>query len=240
MAILELKNIVFQKDEKRIIDGVSFSMEQGVVYAVVGPNGAGKSTLANIIMGLDGYKDIKGDIIFDNESIVNFSVTERAKKGITLSWQEPARFEGLKVKDYLKSSGKNDINDALKMVGLNPNEYLERSVDSTLSGGERKRIEIASIIAMRPRLVIMDEPDSGIDIEAINKIFHTIKYLKDSGTTVLLITHSLEVLKKAEHAFILCNGKIIDKGKAGEVGDYFIEKCMSCRHKNIPDEDKIK
>ncbi|MDD5086813.1 MAG: ABC transporter ATP-binding protein [Candidatus Nanoarchaeia archaeon] len=240
MAILELKNIVFQKDEKKIIDGVSLSIEEGMVYAVVGPNGAGKSTLANIIMGLEGYKDIQGDILFDNESIVNLSVTDRAKKGITLSWQEPSRFEGLKVKTYLKFSGKNDINNALKMVGLDPQEYLERSVDSTLSGGERKRIEIASIIAMKPRLVILDEPDSGIDIEAINKIFETIKYLKESGTTVILITHSLDVLKKAEYAFILCNGKIIDKGKAGEVGNYFIERCMSCRHKNIPDEEKIK
>ncbi len=240
MAILELKNIFFQKDEKRIIDGVSLSIEQGVVYAVVGPNGAGKSTLANIIMGLDGYREIKGDILFKDESIADLSVTDRAKKGITLAWQEPSRFEGLKVKIYLKSSGKNDIRDAINRVGLNPDDYLERAVDSTLSGGERKRLEIASILTMKPKLVILDEPDSGIDIEAINKIFETIKYLKESGTTVILITHSLDVLKKAEYAFILCNGKIIDKGKTSEIGKYFIERCMSCRHKNVPDENKIK
>jgi Fe-S cluster assembly ATP-binding protein len=120
-------------------------------------------------------------------------------------------------------------------VGLEPNEYLGRAVDRTLSGGERKRIELASILTMEPRLVMMDEPDSGIDVEALNRIFDAIQFLKEKGSTVLLITHSSTVLEKADHAFLICCGKMVEKGPVDKIIKYFGEKCIPCDHKNEPD-----
>ena len=117
---------------------------------------------------------------------------------------------------------------------MNPSDYLNRSVDKTLSGGERKRIELASILTMAPSLVMMDEPDSGIDVEALNKIFQAIARLKENGTTVLLITHSQTVLEQADHAFLMCCGRVVEKGAVDKIMNYFGEKCIPCDHKNQP------
>jgi Fe-S cluster assembly ATP-binding protein len=119
-------------------------------------------------------------------------------------------------------------------VALDPDQYLSRAVDKTLSGGERKRVELASLLAMQPEAVLLDEPDSGIDIEALNKIFQAIELLKSNGSTVILITHSLAVLKRAEHAFLMCHGDIIDKGSVDRINGYFENKCIPCDHKNMP------
>lgn len=161
---------------------------------MVGPNGAGESTLAHTIMGLSRYTDFAGDILFEGESLKGPAIDQRARKGITMAWQEPARYEGLTVESFISAGAEDKSRDnsskALELVGLEPSEYLARAVDRTLSGGERKRIELASILTMAPKLVLMDEPDSGIDVDALNKIFDAIQLLKQQGTTVLLITHS--------------------------------------------------
>jgi len=236
MGILELKDVSLKMNGKWILNGLNVSFQKGHVHAVVGPNGAGKSTLAYTIMGLEGYRNITGDIIFERESIKNMDVTERAKRGITLAWQEPARYEGLSMRKFLMASGKKvDVEDILEKVGLDAREYANRAVDKTLSGGERKKIELASILAMKPKLVMLDEPDSGIDVASLEKIFEAIKMLKEDGTTVILITHSPAVLKQAEHAFLMCNGMMIDKGKVEKIIPFFEGKCMPCRHKNMPD-----
>lgn len=122
------------------------------------------------------------------------------------------------------------------MVGLDPALYAERAVDRTLSGGERKRIELASIIAMRPRLVMMDEPDSGVDMDALTSILEVIRELRSRGTTILLITHSLTVLRHADHAFLLCAGRLVEKGTADRLIPCFEGKCLPCKHVNAPDE----
>jgi Fe-S cluster assembly ATP-binding protein len=238
-AILEIRDLVLEKDGKRIIDGLSMDVWKGHIHAVVGPNGAGKSSLSYVLMGLDGYTDYQGEIKYLGESLKNLSITDRAKKGLTLAWQEPARYEGLTVRQYLEASCKDEnnkdcISSSLEKVGLEPEKYLDRALDKTLSGGERKRIELASIFIMKPELVIMDEPDSGIDIEAIENIFSMLKTFKDEGTTVIFITHSLPVLEKADHAFLLCEGYLRDKGKIGEIYKYFSNKCISCKHPNKP------
>ncbi len=235
MGILELKDVSLKINGKQILNGLNVDFWEGHVHAVVGPNGAGKSTLAYTIMGLEGYRNIDGEIIFEGEPIKDLNVTERARKGITLAWQEPARYEGLSVKKFLMASGKKvDVEDILEKVGLGV-EYAERAVDKTLSGGERKKIELASILAMKPKLVMLDEPDSGIDVASLEKIFEAIKMLKEEGTTVILITHSLAVLKQAEHAFLMCNGMIVDKGKVEKIIPFFEGKCVPCRHKNMPE-----
>lgn len=235
MAELSIKNLSLEKNGRKIIDKISLDVEQGSVCALVGPNGAGKSTLAYILMGLEGYTQIFGDIFLDGKSIKKKPVSERAQLGLTLAWQEPARFQGLKVEDYLKASiGKNldDISQALQRVGLFPEKYLSRAVDKTLSGGERKRIELASIICMKPRLVILDEPDSGVDVEAIKKVFEVIDYLKSIGTTIIIITHNMQVLKRADVAYLMCEGKIIDKSEGRNVAQYFKSRCLNCPKKN--------
>ncbi|MCD6502582.1 ABC transporter ATP-binding protein [bacterium] len=238
MGILQIKDLTLSLGGKNVLDGLNIDLEEGHIHALVGPNGTGKSTTAYAIMGLDGYRHFEGDILFDGKSIKNLSIDERARLGITLAWQEPARYEGLKIRSFIKASAKDkseaSIRSALEKVDIDPEKYLERSLDKTLSGGERKKIELASILAMQPRLVVLDEPDSGIDVASLQKIFEALKYFKDNGATVVLITHSLEVLKHAEHAFLLCNGSIFDEGNADSMSRYFKNKCIPCKHKNAP------
>ena len=218
---------------------VDLNLEERQIIGLIGPNGAGKSTLAFTIMGLSGYRDFEGDILLNGRSINSLNVDERARQGISLAWQEPARFEGLSIRNFLRASARDkseeSIAEALEKVALEPAEYLSRAVDKTLSGGERKRIELASLLVMQPSVVLLDEPDSGIDVEALNRIFEAIQLLKNSGSTVILITHSLPVLQQAEHAFLMCHGSILNKGTVDQICGYFENKCMSCDHKNMPD-----
>ena len=232
MSILQLKNISLELGGKPILNGLSLDVWEGHVHAVIGPNGAGKSTMASLIMGLGGYQDFQGELLFEGESLRGVSVAERARRGITLAWQEPARFEGLSVRSFIQAAAKEKtdraVRDALDQVGLEPGKYIDRAVDRTLSGGERKRVELASILAMRPKLVLMDEPDSGIDVEALERIFEALKLLTEWRATVITITHSLAVLNQAEHAFLLCHGTLVDKGSVDRIARYFEEKCVTC------------
>ncbi|MGC9307299.1 MAG: ABC transporter ATP-binding protein [Thermoplasmatota archaeon] len=239
MGILEIDNVTLAVEGKHILDDLSIDFWEGHVHAIVGPNGAGKSTLAFTIMGLEGYRDIDGDIRFEGDSITSLAVDERARRGITLAWQEPARYEGLSIQSFIRAgtpdADSDTIADVLEQVGLAPEEYMDRAVDETLSGGERKKIELASILAMRPRFVMLDEPDSGIDVASLEKIFEGIDLLRGYGATVVLITHSMTVMQQAEHAFLLCGGQLVDKGRMEKILPYFEQECIPCGHKNIPD-----
>jgi Fe-S cluster assembly ATP-binding protein len=239
MGILEIKNLSLNLGDRPILNNLTIDFWQGHVHAVVGPNGAGKSTLASTVMGLTGYGNVEGDIFYEGNSIKELSVDERARAGITLAWQEPARFEGLSIRDFIKAASNNksetNAKEVLNSVGLEPDEYLTRKVDKTLSGGERKKVELASILGMKPKIALLDEPDSGIDIESIERIFEAVKLLKREGTTVILITHSLAVLNQAEHAFLMCHGQLVDKGDVAKIKKYFENKCLTCDHKNFPD-----
>lgn len=238
MGVLELHDVRLNAGGRPILNGLSADFWEGHIHALIGPNGAGKSTLANTIMGLAGYRTFEGDILFQGSSIKALNVDERARLGLTLAWQEPARFEGLSVRAFVLAGAKEKSTQHLKQllmqVGLAPEKYITRAVDKTLSGGERKRIELASILAMKPRLVLMDEPDSGIDVSALDHIFAALRSLKASGATVILITHSMAVLNQAEHAFLMCDGKMIDKGPIERIAKYFENKCISCDHENQP------
>jgi Fe-S cluster assembly ATP-binding protein len=173
--LLDIKDLTIPTlDGKRfILNKTSFGVKEGSIHAVIGPNGSGKSTLAYCIMGLENYKPSSGKIYFDGIDVTEMSITERAKLGITLAWQEPARIEGLSVKKYISLGIKEKVNlkekvkEALEIVNLPPEKYVNRCVDETLSGGERKRIELAAVIAMKPRLIILDEPDSGYSLKRI-------------------------------------------------------------------------
>jgi len=234
MSILQLRDVTLKLGDKPILDHLSFDVWEGHVHALIGPNGAGKSTTASLIMGLSGYGDFEGDVLFEGESLRGLSIDQRARRGITLAWQEPARFEGLPVRSFIQAAAKDPSDDRLRevldQVGLEPEAYLDRAVDRTLSGGERKRIELASILAMEPKLVMMDEPDSGIDVEALERIFEALSAFRQRGTTVLMITHSMAVLRHAEHAFLMCCGRLVDKGSVDRIAYYFERKCIPCDH----------
>ncbi|MBD3236062.1 MAG: ATP-binding cassette domain-containing protein [Candidatus Eisenbacteria bacterium] len=240
-SILELQEIILELGGRRILDCLSMAFWPGHVHAVVGPNGAGKSTLASMIMGLGDYRAHGGDVRFEDRSIKELSIDQRARLGIALAWQEPARYEGLTVRRFV-GAGAADATEAalrrrLEQVALDPDRYLDRAVDRTLSGGERKRIELASILAQEPRLVMMDEPDSGIDVEALGRIFDAIRLLREEGVTVLLITHSQTVLEQADHAFLICCGRMVAKGSVAKIKEFYGERCLPCDHQNAPRED---
>ncbi|VVB92953.1 putative branched-chain amino acid transport ATP-binding protein LivG [uncultured archaeon] len=168
--------------------------------------------------------------MFKGIVINDLKLYERALLGITMAWQEPARFEGISVRDYLALKMKG-INPSpyLEMVGLFPELYLDRTMDKSLSGGERKRIELASIVALEPKLAILDEPDSGIDMLSLQDIINVINALKKNGSSVLLITHREEIAEIADRASQVCNGKIVCSGAPEKVVKYYkSRKCEVC------------
>ncbi|MFW6381567.1 MAG: ABC transporter ATP-binding protein, partial [Bacillota bacterium] len=220
IKVVEIKGLDLKLDSHPILEDVSLEIEAGEVFALIGPNGCGKSSLAYTVMGLKDYRPDSGDIYFKGDKINGLTVDERARRGITLAWQEPSRFEGVSVREFLslglRSRGQEITEEklawALNEVAIYPGKYLDRNIDDTLSGGERKRIELASILLMQPELVILDEPDSGVDVVALNNIGKVINDFKKQGTAVLLITHSEGILELADRAALLCNGEIFKKG----------------------------
>ncbi|TDO94397.1 iron-regulated ABC transporter ATPase subunit SufC [Halanaerobium saccharolyticum] len=234
--LLEVKDLHLKIEDAEILKGMEFSLEKGEVFALIGPNGCGKSTLAYSLMGINNYHPQKGEMIFKGEKINDLAINERAKKGITLAWQEPARYQGVTVREFLslglKSKGEEvteeKLKSALNKVAINPYQYLDRYVDKSLSGGERKRIELASLILMHPELIILDEPDSGVDVVALNNIAEMINYFKESGSGILLITHSEEMLKYADRAALICEGEIIRQGDPSDISEYFKSFCGPC------------
>lgn len=241
MAILETRDLSLEIEGNTILNEVNMDITENKIQAVVGPNGAGKSSLAFSIMDLEGYRDVEGDIIYEGESIVELGVSECADRGIALAWQEPARYEGLTVEKFIGAAGdggRSRASEVIRKVGMEPEDYLDRALDSGLSGGERKKIELASILAMEPDLVLLDEPDSGIDVASLGRIFEGIQLLKNEGATVVLITHSPTAMEQAEYAFLMCHGELIEEGDIREVSSYFEEKCVPCDHKNRPEEEE--
>ena len=230
MPLLEIKNLTYTAGNKKILDEFSLSIEASEVHAILGTNGTGKSTLAYLIMGCDGYRPSSGEIVFEKKVINTLKIHERAQLGITMAWQEPVRFEGISVKDYLALKNENaNPRLCLEMVGLHPEIYLHRMVDKSLSGGERKRIELASILALYPKLAILDEPDSGIDMLSTNDIINVINVFKKNGSSVLLITHREEISLIADRASQMCKGKIVCSGTPVKVADYYkSRKCLVC------------
>ena len=236
MPLLEVKNVVYgagQDGRTPILAGLSLSIESGEVRALLGTNGTGKSTLAYLIMGCDCYKASSGEITFSGARMNDLSIHERAGFGITMAWQEPVRFEGITVRDYLTLKRPSlDAAPFLDLVGLAPELYLDRMVDKCLSGGERKRIELASVLALNPKLAILDEPDSGIDMLSLQDILNVLSAFKRNGSAVLLITHREELARAADRASQLCNGTIICSGTPEKVAEHYKARhCLICKNR---------
>jgi Fe-S cluster assembly ATP-binding protein len=225
-----MSGVRLELQDKPILDGLDLALASGEIHGLLGANGSGKSSLAYAVMGCEGYRCSAGEIVFDGQRIDDLPIHERARLGITLAWQEPARFEGLSVRDYLRLGGDAvDGEDCLRRVGMAPADYLPRMVDKTLSGGERKRIELASVLALNPRLVILDEPTSGIDLLSIGEIMDVIRTFKARGAAVLLITHREEITRMADRASQLCGGRIVCSGDPATVAaNYRGRACLRC------------
>lgn len=210
--MLELKNICFSRDNKKILNNLSLTIDTNKFIAFTGPNGSGKSTLAKIIMGIE--MPDSGTITFLGQDITNLNITQRAKLGIGFAFQQPVKFKGLTVKDLIEIASNNTVTikeacDYLSEVGLCAKEYINRQIDSKLSGGELKRIEIAMTIARKSALTIFDEPEAGIDLWSFNNlidIFEKIK--KENNRTILAITHQERILNIADEIILLKNGEI--------------------------------
>lgn len=230
MPLIEIHNLVYEAGDKKVLDGLSLNINPSEVHALLGTNGTGKSTLAYLIMGCEGYNPTSGEILFEGRAINDLKIHERAKLGITMTWQEPVRFEGISVRDYLTLNNKGtDTSQYLKMVGISSDQYAGRMVDKCLSGGERKRIELASALALRPKLAILDEPDSGIDMLSTQDIINVINIFKKNGSSALLITHREKIALIADKASQICKGKIVCSGSPVEVAEYYkARKCLAC------------
>ncbi len=228
-ALLQVQDVWVERPGAEVLRGVNLAVQQGEVHTLLGLNGSGKTSLALTLMGAGGYTPVQGRILFDGRDVTAFSVTERARAGLTLAWQEPARFEGLPTADYLalgmEEPSRERIEEALTAVALSPAAYMSRAVDTALSGGERKRIELAAVYAMQPRLAVLDEPDSGIDVLGIEEIAVLLRRMSEGGTAVLLITHRDELADVADTASLMCGGAIVSSGTPAEVREYFAQHC---------------
>lgn len=234
-VLLKVEDLRVSRPGVEILRGVNLTVQAGEVHALVGLNGSGKTTLAFALAGSKGYEADSGRVLFSDEDITKLGITERARRGLTLAWQEPARFEGLTAFDYLAmgmaAPARRLVDEALEAVALSPRVYSGRMVDDALSGGERKRIELAAVYAMRPRLAVLDEPDSGVDVLCLSDIMDLVRRMADGGTTVLLITHRDEMAEVADVASLICAGTTVRTGSPTEVRRYFAQRCR--RHGDL-------
>jgi len=232
--LLEVKDLHLAREGRLLLAGVNLTLLAGEIHVLLGLNGSGKSTLAYTIMDCAGYQPDRGSILFEGRDITHLSISERARLGITLAWQEPARFEGIPVGKYISLGMANPdrqrVLEALEAVGLPPERYAYRSVDKTLSGGERKRIELAAVYAMRPRLAILDEPDSGVDALSLSDIEALIQRMASEGSTILLITHRDELASIGNRASLMCLGSIAFSGEPEETRRFYRRHCYA--HQN--------
>ncbi len=224
--MLELKHISFNVngeggDRVEILDDVSFSVEDGQFLVITGPNGGGKSTLARLIMGIE--QPTAGQILYNGEDITGLSITERAKKGVGYAFQHPPRFKGLTVRRLLSLAHGSELPEDeccsyLTRVGLCSMDYLNREVDSSLSGGEVKRIEIATLMARQLGLAIYDEPEAGIDLWSFSMLVKSFKTLtQEANESVVIISHQERIMKLADEILVIADGKIRSQGPRDEI-----------------------
>lgn len=233
--ILELKNICFERENRKILNNINLSLELGKFIAITGPNGSGKSTLVKIIMGIE--KPDSGEIIFNGKNITKLTIDERAKLGISFAFQQPVKFKGLTVYDLLKISAKKDISkkeacEVLSKVGLCAKEYVDREVNGSLSGGELKRIEIATVALRGATLTIFDEPEAGIDLWSFNNLIDVFENMSNiiKGTTII-ISHQERILNIADEVILMKSGQIEEIGSSNQILQKTITNTECCKMK---------
>ncbi|KAF6242627.1 Fe-S cluster assembly ATPase SufC [Nitrosopumilus sp. b1] len=237
MAVLEIKDLHVTREGKEILKGVNLKTGPGEVHAIMGPNGSGKSTLAYTLLAHPKYEITSGDILLDGESIKDLSADERAKKGLFLGFQYPTEVSGVGFSHFLRTSynslskalqGENRevfitvrefqkyLKDNLKQVGLK-DEFLSRYLNEGFSGGEKKRSEVLQMAVLKPKISILDEPDSGLDIDAVQAVAKAISEVSGKDSTIIVITHYariLKFLKKLDYVHVFARGKVLKSGSA--------------------------
>ena len=227
--MLELKNVSFRVDGEtggkvEILDDVSFTVPDGKFLVITGPNGGGKSTLARLIAGIE--KPTEGQILLDGEDITEKSITDRARMGISYAMQQPVRFKGIQVLDLLRlASGKGtrvtvaEACQYLSRVGLCAKDYIMREVNASLSGGELKRIEIATVLARGTKLSVFDEPEAGIDLWSFQNLIQVFEQMRDTikDSSILIISHQERILNIADSIILIAEGQVRSQGSKDQI-----------------------
>lgn len=234
--VLELKDISLtiegENGPVEILKKVNLSLEKNLLYVLTGPNGGGKTSLAKIIMGI--YQPTSGKIFLDGQDITNLKLEERAKLGFGYAFQQPPRFKGITVRELMQlAAGNNDEKNCnlLYDVGLCPQDYEHRDVDGSLSGGELKRIEIATLLARKLQVAIFDEPEAGIDLWSFSRLQETFKKMHaKNDTTMIIISHQERILSLADEIILVADGHVKEQGKREELWPNLLEEInCSCR-----------
>lgn len=223
--MLEIKNLTFgvqdEKGEKEIIKNLSLTIGEGKFIVITGPNGSGKSTLAKLIVGIE--KPISGEILLDGKNITECSITDRANMGISFAFQQPVRFKGITVLDLLRLAAKRRLSAAeacayLSEVGLCAKDYVNREINASLSGGELKRIEIATVLARGTKLSVFDEPEAGIDLWSFQNLIRVFEHMRETvHGSILIISHQERILDIADEIIVLSDGQIQKCGTKDEI-----------------------
>lgn len=225
-SLLAINNLYVNADTKEILKGINLKINKGEIHVIMGPNGSGKTTTANAILNNPAYQKIQGNIMFEGEDITNLKTDEIARKGIFMSFQLPEEIPGITVNNFLKYaknkitgkpvkifSFKDEVKKYMQELKMNT-EYAERSLNVGFSGGEKKKNEILQMLVLNPKLAILDETDSGLDVDAIKTVSKGIEMFKNENNAVLIITHNTKILHnlKVDYVHVLVNGKIVKTG----------------------------
>ena len=225
-SLLAINNLYVNADTKEILKGINLKIHKGEIHVIMGPNGSGKTTTANAILNNPAYKKTQGNIMFEGEDITNLKTDEIARKGIFMSFQLPEEIPGITVNNFLKYaknkitgkpvkifSFKDEVKKYMQELKMNT-EYAERSLNVGFSGGEKKKNEILQMLVLNPKLAILDETDSGLDVDAIKTVSKGIEMFKNENNAVLIITHNTKILHnlKVDYVHVLVNGKIVKTG----------------------------
>ena len=232
--MLELKNLCFgvetEDSTKEIIKDVSFTVPDDKFVVITGPNGGGKSTLARLIMGIE--KPSSGQILFNGQDITHMDITQRANMGISFALQQPVRFKGIHVVDLLRLAARKELTvgeacDYLSAVGLCARDYIDREVNASLSGGELKRIEIATVLARGTALSVFDEPEAGIDLWSFQSLIQVFENMqKRNHGSILIISHQERILNIADEIILIAEGKLRDQGKKDDILPQLLESTL--------------
>lgn len=232
--LLKLEQVSVAKEGKNILENINLEINEGEVYTILGNNGAGKSSLVYALMGVGGYTINSGKILYHGKDITRTSSNERARNGISLAWQEPVRFKGITIRDYLSASSSTASEREHKLYmeafGLNYQDYIDRLIDSSLSGGERKRVELVSVFLSKPKLILLDEPDSGIDYHGIIELKQNLVGLLPEHSSIILVTHQEEIARMGSRGSIICMGRLEGSGEINEICSKFKKCCSRCGH----------
>lgn len=230
--MLEIKNLSFTAGTRKILDDISLTIPSGRLIVLTGPNGGGKTTLAKMVAGVESPDE--GRIILDGEDITQLDPTQRAKSGVSYAFQQPVRFKGITVRDMLcmaagRSLSDEELSDMLSEVGLDAGAYVDRAVGSHLSGGEIKRIEIATVLMRDAKLALFDEPEAGIDLWSFNNLVRIFEKLRDSRRhTLVIISHQERIMSIADEIIMIQEGRVGLRGEANKIYPRLLCKNDSC------------